>query len=216
MKPKSAPHFWEKAIKKKIERKDVELLNWLTENQRWTQRDVIECARALKAKPGEIKRRLKKLQQLKVLIKEKSAIISPLPLWDHLLFSLVKAKIPPPVVGIDIRYPRTWTEMIERLQKTEKEAKVDFSIREVYALIGTEWDILVVSTTNDLENFQKFFEILSKQGWIDKVWTFRPAEMEEKWIFNPVKVPSVSEYKIYVEEPLKIFSKRKRKKKDSR
>jgi DNA-binding Lrp family transcriptional regulator len=216
MKLQYSSHFWEKAIKKKIEKQDVELLNWLTKNQKWTQHDIIECGQTLKLGLGEIKQRLKKLKQLKILIQEKSAIINPLPLWDHFLFSLVKAKIHPPVVGIDIRYPRAWTEMIERLQKTEKEVKVAFSIREVYALIGTEWDILVVSVTNDLENFQKFFEILVKQGWIDKVWTFQPAEMKEKWIFNPIKVPSPSEYKAYVEEPLKSFSKQKRKKKDSR
>ena len=190
-----------KAIDLELSRKDVELLNLLIKDRKFSKEDIKTFANDLKTTANDIEKRIKKFKEKNILLKEKTAIIDPIKLWDEYLITLVKVKIAPPIIGRELNYPIGWVEIIERIESIQKNLGVNI-IRQTYSLYGNEWDMMVIFTVNEKNDHQNFMEHLAKQGWLDKSWSMQPTELKGKWIFDPVSVPSIKEFKKYVQKPL--------------
>ncbi|MEM3555611.1 MAG: Lrp/AsnC family transcriptional regulator [Candidatus Micrarchaeia archaeon] len=194
--------IWKKVIREKLDEVDLRILKLLLAGRDLTDREVSDIAKKLRINKDEVKDRISILSKKGVILKTNSALIDPIKLWDEYLIVMVKANLSPPVIGVEINYPRGWTEIIEKLKETERELGINI-IRQAYALQGTEWDLLLIITTQDLNEYQEFGETLIKQGWIEKIWSIRPFELKGKWFFDPVEVPSPMEYVKNVKLPLK-------------
>jgi len=194
--------LWKKIIKEKIDEIDLKIMSLLISGRDLSEQEINGIAKKLKIDPHEVRDRISILRKKGILLKTSSALIDPIKLWDEYLIVFIKANLSPPVVGVEIDYPRGWTEVVERLIETEKRMGISI-VRQAYALQGTEWDLLLILTTQDLNEYQEFGENLIKQGWIEKIWSIRPFELKGKWVFDPVEVPSATEYVKNVKLPVK-------------
>lgn len=196
------PKIWRKAIENELDEKDVELLNILAEERKFTEDEIKEFAEKLKISTEEVKSRINILKEKKILLQEKVGIIDPMQVWDSYYIMLIKSAIVPPIISKDVEFPTGWRieTYLERLKRKGKEMGLDM-IRQAYCLQGTEWDILLIISAPSQDEFVKFFDEIAKEGWMNKGWSFIPIELGENWIFDPIEVPSV---KLFRERVKKI------------
>lgn len=195
------PKIWRKAIENELDEKDVELLNILAEERKFTGEEIKDFSKRLKISSREIEKRIKVLKRKKILLEDKVSVIDPMKIWDGYYIVLVKAHLIPPIISEHVEFPTGWRveRYLERFKKREKEMGIEI-IRQAYCLQGTEWDILLVVSALSQSDFVEFFDKLAKEGWIDKAWSYTPVEFGENWIFDPMAVP-----------PVKVFRERVKK-----
>ena len=142
------------------------------------------------------------------VIKKIAPIVDPLKVWNHIYFVFVKASLAPPIVGVEIQYPAGWGELCDMLYELiEKDALAKKIVRQMYALQGTEWDLLLMVTTDDMGDLRDLCEKITSSGFIEKVWSFEPVKGANHY-FNPIGIPSVSDIKEGIEY-IKSLSKEK-------
>ena len=190
------PKIWRKAIEQELDEKDVELLNVLAEERKFTEDEIKTFAKKLKLSPKEIEKRLKVLRDKKILLKDKVSIVDQIKVWDGYYIVLVKATISPPIIGPGLEFPTGWRveKYIERIKEVEKRMKVNL-IRHAYCLQGTEWDILLIVSAQSQREYVAFMDEIAKEGWMSKGWSMTPVELGEQWIFDPIAVPTVKDFK---------------------
>jgi len=198
--------IWRKAIENELDEKDVELLNVLASERKFTEDEIKDFSRELKIPVQEVKKRIEVLKKKKILLEDKVSMIDPMKIWDSYYIMLVKASIVPPIISKEIEFPTGWRieTYLERLKRREKEMGLEM-IRQAYCLQGTEWDILLIITAPSQDEFVEFFDGLAKEGWMAKGWSFIPVELGENWIFDPIEVPPV---KLFRERVKKIKIKK--------
>lgn len=186
---------WEKAIEHGLDLKDVAILNFLAKERKLSKDDIREISKRTKLSEKEIRERIKKLKEKKILLKERVSIIDPIKIWDSYYVVFIKASITPPVLGVKTEFPTGWNidEYMKGLKEVEKEMKRSL-IRHAYVMQGTEWDLMLIVSATSQQEYVEFMHKLAKQGWIAKVWSMIPVEYGEKWIFDPVAVPSEKDY----------------------
>ncbi len=190
------PKIWRKAIEEELDEKDVELLNILAGERKFSQDEIKDFAKKLKTTTKEVEKKLKALRDKKILLKDKISIIDQIKIWDGYYIVLVKVHLVPPIISPGIEFPTGWKieRYIKKIKDTEKKMKINI-VRHAYCLQGTEWDILLITSAKSQEELVKFLDLLAKQGWIEKVWSFIPVEFGGQWIFDPVAIPSVKDFK---------------------
>jgi len=196
--------LWKKIIEEKLDEIDLKILNLLITGRELTDEEIKEMAKKLGIYPNKLKDRIAILRGKRILLKTNSALVDPVKLWDVYLIVFIKAHLSPPVVGVEIDYPRGWTEIIDRMNKAQKKLRIDI-VRQAYTLQGTEWDLLLIITAQDLREYQEFAENLIKQGWVEKMWSFRPLELKSKWFFDPTKAPPATGYEKNVKRPFRYL-----------
>jgi DNA-binding Lrp family transcriptional regulator len=186
-------------MEKNLDTKDLEILNTLTQNKffdKLKDRIVEELAKDCAISKKEVNQRINKMRQ-KLIIKGFSAIVDPVSIWDNLIFTFVKISLAPPLLEESLveKYPSTWVRLGEILEEfVEKDEIASKILREAYALIGTEWDLLIITSTNDLSEHREMFERLSKKGFISMARSMFPIE-GAPYIYDPISVPSAEELK---------------------
>jgi DNA-binding Lrp family transcriptional regulator len=200
------PKIWRKAIENELDEKDVELLNILAEERKFTEDEIKEFAEKLKISTQEVKRKIEELKGRKILLKDKVSVIDPLRVWDGYYFVLVKASIAPPIISEYVKFPTGWRieNYLERLTKIEKKMGIKI-LRQAYCMQGTEWDILLIVSALSQSDYIEFMDEIAKEGWIVRLWSFIPFELGGNWIFDPIAVPSS---KIFQERVRKIKIKK--------
>lgn len=190
--------IWRKAIENELDEKDVELLNVLAKERKFTENEMKDFSRKLKISIPEVKKRIETLKKKKILLEEKVSIIDPMKIWDGYYIVLVKAAIVPPIISKEIKFPTGWRieNYLERLKRREKEMGIEI-LRQAYCMQGTEWDILLIVSALSQSDYVEFMDELAKEGWMAKGWSMVPVELGDNWIFDPIAVP-----------PLKIFKER--------
>jgi DNA-binding Lrp family transcriptional regulator len=130
------------------------------------------------------------------VIKRIAPVLDPLKIWNHLYFVFIKSRLTPPLLGVDVQYPRSWKQLCDTiLELIEVDKKLSKKIvRQMYGLQGTEWDIMLQVTTNDMGELRELCERIIDCGFIEKVWSFEPIKGAHHY-FEPVGVPSVTEIK---------------------
>lgn len=186
------PKIWRKAIEQELDEKDVEFLNILAEERKFTEEEIKEFSRKLEIPLQEVKKRIEVLKKKKILLEDKVSVIDPMQVWDSYYIMLIKASVTPPIISKDVEFPTGWRveTYLERLRRKEKEMGIRI-LRQAYCLQGTEWDILLIITAPSQDEFVKFFDDIAKEGWMSKGWSFIPIEFGKNWIFDPIEVPPV-------------------------
>ncbi len=188
--------IWRKAIENELDEKDVELLNILAEERRFTEDEIKDFSKKLKTSTLEVKKRIESLKKKKILLQDKVSIIDPMKIWDAYYIVLLKASLVPPIISEQVKFPTGWRieSYLERLRKREKEMGIRI-LRQAYCMQGTEWDILLIVSALSQAEYVEFMDKLSKEGWIAKGWSMTPVEFGNNWIFDPIEVPSVKTFK---------------------
>lgn len=188
--------IWRKAIENGLDEKDVELLNVLAGERKFTEDEIKDFSKKLKASVSETKKRIEVLRKKKILTQDKVSIIDPMKVWDAYYIVLIKASIVPPVISKEVKFPTGWRieNYLERLKRREKEMGVEI-LRQAYCMQGTEWDILLIVSALSQSDYVEFMDELAKEGWISKGWSMSPVELSDNWIFDPIAVPSIKDFK---------------------
>ena len=198
------PKIWRKAIENELDEKDVELLNILAAERKFGEDEVKSFAQKLKISIPEVKKRISVLKKKKIVLQDKVSIIDPMKIWDGYYIVLIKSHLVPPIISEEIKFPTGWRieNYIERLQKREKEMDVKV-VRQAYCLQGTEWDILLIISALSQTDYVEFMDKLTREGWIERVWSYIPGEFGENWIFDPIEVPSPKIFRERVKNVIK-------------
>jgi DNA-binding Lrp family transcriptional regulator len=198
--------IWRKAIEQELDEKDVELLNILADERKFTEDEIKDFSKKLKIPAPEVKKRIEVLKKKKILLEEKVSMIDPMKIWDAYYIVLIKASIVPPIISKEIKFPTGWRieNYLERLKRREKEMGIEI-LRQAYCMQGTEWDILLIVSALSQSDYVEFMDELAKEGWIAKGWSMAPVELGDNWIFDPIAVPSL---KIFKERVQKIKIKK--------
>lgn len=198
---KPMPKIWRKAIENELDEKDVELLNILAEERKFTEGEIKDFAKKLKISLKEVKKMIEGLKGKKILLKDKVSVIDPMKVWDGYYIVLIKASIVPPIISEYVKFPTGWRieNYLERIVKMEKKMGIRI-LRQAYCMQGTEWDILLIVSALSQSDYVEFMDEIAKEGWMAKGWSFIPVELGGNWIFDPIAVP-----------PSKIFQERVKK-----
>ena len=74
-------------------------------------------------------------------------------------------------------------------------------VRHAFVTMGTEWDLMLIISTQSIEEYTTFFSQLQQKGFIEKVWGNTIVSSAE-YHFDPISVPDPSQ----IEGGLKIAS----------
>jgi len=191
-------------IENDIDLVDVDILNRLTDPKffkRFEKQIARDIAMACNLSADEAKRRIENLKKKKV-IDGYGALVDRLKVWDNMIFTFTKIALAPPLieVGLAEQYPSTWVAIGEVLRQFIAEDDIAKKIlREAYTLIGSEWDLLIITVTNDLGEHREMFERLSKRGYISGATSMFPIQ-GAPYIYRPSSVPLLKEVKQAVSE----------------
>lgn len=198
-------HLWYKAVDNKLDRKDVELIDYLVKDRGLSEEEMQKIANNLNISVEEVSRRVAGLKQKKIILHTNRAVVNPIKLWNNYLYVLIKAAIKPPVVGMDVDYPTGWSDMMKRIIEFQEHHKTDI-IRVAHGLHGIGgYDLLLICSFNDMNLFLEMMEVLTKEGWITKGESFRPNEYKDLYIYDPIGSPSPEEYDKAVTKILEDF-----------
>lgn len=198
-------------IENEIEVKDVEILNKLTDAEFFREFEeeivrklAVECVISVE----EAETRFKTLKE-KEIVKGFSAQVDQLKIWDYKVFTFVKVSLSPPLLEEDIagKYPTSWVDIGNILREfVEEDDLAKKILREAYTLVGTEWDLLLVTNTNDLSEWREMIERLIRKGFVSMAWSVLPME-GAPYIYRPISCPPVEEVKSALEEIKKRLTK---------
>lgn len=198
-------HIWYKAIDNKLDKKDIELINYLIKDRGLDNEEVEKIAQSLGISADEVEKRVAHLKQKNIILHTNRAIINPIKLWNNYVYVLIKAAIKPPVVGMDVHYPIGWSDMMKRIIEFQNEHNIDL-IRVAHGLHGIGgYDLMLICTFNDMDIFLEMMETLNKEGWVTKAESFRPNEYKDLYIYDPIGSPTPEEYDKLVTKPLEDF-----------
>ncbi|MCU0652928.1 MAG: hypothetical protein MUD10_01590 [Candidatus Pacebacteria bacterium] len=185
------PKIWRKAIENELDSKDVEILNLLAAEKKFTTEEIGELAKKTGLVPADVEKRLTALKDKKVLLKDRISVIDPMKIWDGYYVALIKTHLVPPIISEDIKFPTGWRveSYLERLRRREKETGGAI-IRQAYCLQGTEYDMMLIVSALSQTDLAEYLDGLTKEGWIERVWSFTPVELGDNWVFDPVAVPA--------------------------
>jgi len=133
------------------------------------------------------------------IIKEIAPIVDQLKVWNHMYFVLVKVSLALPVVGIDLEYPTEWEKMEEFVFGLIDDERLRRLIRGIFPLQGTEWDLLLIVTANDMQDLREICEHVTRGGFVEKVWSFEPVK-GAKYYFDPVGIPLKEDMQKWIED----------------
>jgi DNA-binding Lrp family transcriptional regulator len=155
-------------------------------------------------KEQDVKKEIEKLKE-KGIIKKIAPIVDTLDVWNHLYFVLIKAGLTPPVVGVEMEYPTGWRRLSDMIMELlEKDELARSIVRHMYALQGTEWDLMLIVTVNDRDDMRRLCEAITARGYVDKIWSFEPIKGTRHY-FDPIGIPPLSEIKEGIEEARSIL-----------
>ena len=190
--------LWFRILESGMDKTDIKIVEKLMQNQTALQRALIETAsrelsKELNLDPREIKRRIEKLMKAEIF-RNFAPIIDPMKIWNYVYFIFVKADLSPPLIGVPIEYPSSWSDLIERIKELRKKSDLARTmIRYAFPLQGTEWDILLLVTTNERENLLKLCNEIVGSKFVEKIWSFSPVE-GAGYVYEPIVVPQEEEY----------------------
>ena len=194
-------HLWSKPFEYGLNEIDVKILNVLCTDLKFLKPDFTNISKRTGMTPTEVRRKIKELKNKKIILKERISLIDILKVWDLYLFTFVKTKLETPVEGLEIKTPIGWTGIMRALIAARNKFDTN-TIRQAFTLHGTEWDLFLLRSLNNQVDAEEFLEFIVEEGWVEAGWSGRPSE-GTRYIFDPIGVPNIKEYKEKVETPLK-------------
>lgn len=117
--------FWHRVIEEGLDEEDVKILVVLGNELQFHENDSKEIAKKCKLDVDDVKKRIGKLRDKRIILKDRISVIDPIKVWNHYFIARIKARLAPPVVGMKLKYPTGWTEIIERINAAQKQVGVN-------------------------------------------------------------------------------------------
>lgn len=199
--------IWYRPLELKLDEIDLNVINRLAESDREKDKLIVNAlskyvAKEIKISTEEAKSRIERMLN-RLVIQGFVPVVDPSKLWNYLYFIFIKADLSPPVVGVPIKYPKGWKDLMQAVMNAiDTEEVLRDSIREAYALQGTEWDIMLSVAVNNREKLKKICELLVGMNFVERIWSFSPVE-QAGHVFRPIVIPSIREFSDNFAKPLK-------------
>lgn len=183
----------------KLDLTDIRILKKLVEGN--TVRDISE---GLKIAEKTVANRLEAMEKNNIVVKRQCPIIDILRLYNYVFVAYVKlhlsAAIPEvatravPMTGASIPYtpsPPSWLEVLNAM-KSSDEGLFKKIVRYAFVTMGTEWDVMLVITTQSIDEYTRFFSQLQQKGFIERVWGHTIVSYAG-YHYDPISVPDLDE-----------------------
>lgn len=196
-------------LSSKLNLVDLEILCGMLEGKSYDEiaNELREKGYTIADTKSKLMARLKCLEEKRVVLRRSIPLIDITKVYNHIYITLVKLHLaatvpitPPPLEGIMIQTvtptppPPAWSEAISEMRKST--GLFEKHVRYAYALVGTEWDVILVVSVQSVEEYSRFIEeIQRKTGMIDKVWGMRVIESAD-YQFNPISLPDPKEIEV--------------------
>ena len=147
--------------------------------------------------------KLKTLEEKGIIIKGKrrAPVIDVVKIYNNVMVTLIKLHLAATVPVAAATYlptapptgtPPAWLSVVDVLIKALSPEFRKF-IRFAFPLIGTDWDIILVTTVQSMDEYARFMsELQGKTGLIDKVWGMRVIE-NARYYYDPISIPEIEE-----------------------
>ncbi|MFX0202583.1 MAG: helix-turn-helix transcriptional regulator [Candidatus Hodarchaeota archaeon] len=191
---KPCPH---KILEKNMDVVDVAVLHRALKGESYKS-----ISKALGIAERSVRNKLNRIEAKGVIDKGKQQVPSfdTISLWEYVFVTFVKLHLPaavPPVTPQPPLGPVTptpippgWLGAIDELRRNNP--LYDKLVRSAFVLIGTEYDVILLITTQSKDEYAKFCSILQGKGIIEKIW----GSMVVEWAgytWNPLAVPDPEE-----------------------
>jgi len=148
--------------------------------------------------------RLAAMEKNEVILKKGGPIVDILHLYNYFFVAFVKlhlgAAIPEgggrthPITGAPMPptpAPPSWLEVLDTMKRIDKElfAKI---VRYAFVTMGTEYDIMLIISTQSIEEYTRFFSQLQRKGFIEKVWGHTVVSYAG-YHYDPIAIPDPDE-----------------------
>lgn len=199
--------IWFRALESDLDKVDLEILQRLTGGSPKLQEVLIDVAskeisKDLGLPTKAVKNRIAKIRKAKVFEKI-IAQIDPMKIWNYLFFVFMKADLTPPLIGVPLEYPSSWTDLVDYIKEMRVKSDLARSmIRLAVPLQGTDWDILLLVSTNDRRDLLDLCNELVASKFVEKIWSFSPVE-GGGYIFDLVGIPAKDEFEKRFEKPIR-------------
>jgi DNA-binding Lrp family transcriptional regulator len=163
----------------------------------------VSIAKTLKIHERTVRERLRRLEMKKVIEegRQEVPLVDSVALWEYVFVTYLKlhlsaAVLPAPEKVVEIGQvhptppPPGWLGILDKLR--EGNPLYDKLVRCAFVLTGTEYDAILLITTQSRDEYAEFCSILQQKGFIEKVW----GSMAVEWAgytWNPLAVPDPTE-----------------------
>lgn len=173
---------------------DLKILQGMVEGK--TQKEI---AMETDSVERTVRSRIDALESKGIIIKGKRQIplVDIFKLWNHVFITHIKLHLPS-AVPMTARHelarviptppPPAWFDALEEMKRDNP--LFDKIVRYAFAMMGTEYDMLLIITTQSIDEYAEFFDNLQrKTGIIEKVWGTRVVE-RAGYHYDPIAVPN--------------------------
>ncbi len=185
----------------KLDLTDLSILKKLLEGK-----TIKQVSKELQIVEKTVSNRLDSMERNHLLVKRQAPIVDILQLYNYLFITYVKIHLsaaipeittgtrPTPIPGATVRStppPPSWLEMLTAIENTDKELFQKL-VRYAFVVMGTEWDLVLIMSTQSIEEYTKFFSQLQSKGFIEKV-EGHTVVTYAGYHYDPIAVPDPEE-----------------------
>jgi len=185
-----------KMLENKISILDLKILDAMIRGNR-----PGEVAQKTGSTEKTVRNHIRALESSGVILRgrENVPLVDILKVWNHVFVTHIKLHLPSaiPVAGraespfvTPTPAPPAWFDAIKKIQEIPKFKKI---VRYAFAMFGTEYDLMLIITSQSFDEYADFSNELQKRtGLIEKVWGTRVVEMAT-YHYDPISVPEPKE-----------------------
>jgi len=194
----SQPGLWKRPFELNLDSRDLRLLISLSTPRQFSDAELELMRNELGLSSHELDARLKRLREGGILLSDNFLLPNVPALWDHYYITLIEfEKKGRAVWATRPLFPRYLEQMMNALNSSERAM-----VRQVYLLYGTDWDALLITSTNSRLDYQAIIEHICGNESIKRAWTMAPHSTRNV-IFDPSAAPSPDEFARRVADPLR-------------
>jgi DNA-binding Lrp family transcriptional regulator len=199
----------------KVDLTDIRILQALIEGSR-----ITDVASRVGVAEKTVANRLEAMEKNGIILKKQCPVVDILRLYNYVFVAYVKvhlsAAIPEAATrgvamsGTAVPYtppPPSWHEVLDAIRKND-EALFKKIVRYAFVTMGTEWDVMLVISTQSIKEYAEFFSKLQKKGFIEKV-EGHTIVSSAGYYYDPISVPDPDEIKSGLETAADYLQRQK-------
>lgn len=152
--------------------------------------DHIEEEFGVEISRNKVSDKIRKLEDLGVILKRHAVIINPTKLYDHVYLAFIKTKLSSLLAPAGAS---TWKDAFEKIKALNEES--GFPLKIFFNVGGMgEYDFVALVYTNDPQEYHKFKAKLVQQTGIIEKFDTKYVDTPELFFFRPIEIPDFKEY----------------------
>lgn len=182
------PEFPKAMVVNGVDPIDILILNKLyVGKSKTTLAEELKKDFGIEIKRSEIEKRIEKMTERGVIVRTQTIIVNPVKLFDHVFLNWLKLPLRPLLRRDEL----TWTQATEKIIGISK--KYGKMIMTLFTPEGEgEYDLVAFVCTNDLPEYYRFLEELTREELLEKSKTQR-VHSPSMVYFDPVIIPLYEE-----------------------